>query len=53
MNSVFKPVLSAICLLGVAGYSYAEDAVVFDDMTVTATRSAKSSLDLPVSIGRK
>ncbi len=53
MKSVFKPVLSGVCLLGIAAYSYAEETVVFDDMTVTATRSAKSSLDLPVSIGRK
>ena len=43
MKSMFCPVLSGVCLLSIAGYSYAEE-IVFDDMTVTATRSERSAL---------
>ena len=52
MKSIFKPVLSSV-LLSAATASYAEHNVVFDDMTVTATRSAQSALDVPASISSK
>ena len=52
MKSIFKPVLSGV-LLSAATASYAEHNVVFDDMTVTATRSAQSALDVPASISSK
>lgn len=52
MKSMFRPVLSGVCLLSMAGYSYAE-SIVFDDMTVTATRSERSALEVPASISSK
>ena len=52
MKSVFRPVLSGVCLLSASTYSFAED-VTFDDMTVTATRSERSALEVPASISSK
>ena len=52
MKSVFRPVLSGVCLLSASTYSFAED-ITFDDMTVTATRSERSALEVPASISSK
>ncbi|MFT7235679.1 MAG: iron complex outermembrane receptor protein [Methylophagaceae bacterium] len=52
MKSIFRPVLSGICLLSVSAYGYAED-IIFDDMTVTTTRSERSTLEVPASVLRK
>jgi iron complex outermembrane receptor protein len=52
MKSMFRPVLSGVCLLSMVSYSQAEE-IVFDDMTVTATRSERSALEVPASISRK
>lgn len=52
MKSVFRPVLSGVCLLGVSAYGYAED-ITFDDMTVTTTRSERPTLEVPASVLRK
>jgi outer membrane receptor protein involved in Fe transport len=52
MKSVFYPVISGVCLLTISTYGYAED-ITFDDMTVTATRSERSALEVPASIASK
>jgi iron complex outermembrane receptor protein len=52
VKSIFRPVLSGICLLSVSAYGYAED-IIFDDMTVTTTRSERSTLEVPASVLRK
>lgn len=52
MKAIFRPVISGVCLLSVSGYGVAED-IQFDDMTVTATRSERSALETPASVGRK
>ena len=52
MKSVFRSVLSGVCLLTVSAYGHAED-ITFDDMTVTATRSERSALEVPASIASK
>jgi|TARA_B110000908_G_scaffold131241_1_gene154452 iron complex outermembrane receptor protein len=52
MNIILTSALSLMSLLCFASFSYAED-ITFDDMTVTATRSERSSLELPASIDIK
>ncbi len=52
MESRFTPVLSSIVMLTLAHSSYAEE-LTFDEMTVTATRSERSALDIPASISTK
>jgi len=52
MESRVSPILSSVALLVLANYSYAEE-ITFDDMTVTATRSERSALEVPASISSK
>ena len=52
MKTKFISLLSVVSLLCFSSYGYTED-ITFDDMTVTATRSERSSLELPVSINIK
>jgi len=52
MNIILTSALSLMSLLCFSSFSYAED-ITFDDMTVTATRSERSSLELPASIDIK
>ncbi len=52
MKSVFYPVVSGMCLFGATQAVVAEQ-VEFDDLTVTATRSARSALEIGASISQR
>lgn len=52
MKSVFRPVVSSMCLLSATGIAFA-DHIKFDDITVTTTRTERSTLEVPASVLRK
>lgn len=52
MKSGFCAVLTGVCLLNLPAYPHAED-ITFDEMTVTTTRSQRSTLEVPASVLRK